>query len=163
MNSAPDSYIWASLILLGPLALVAVYTDLKTMLIKNWTNGAFAAIAFVLILVFLGWQPLLYHLLFAVCLMVLLYFPAYFGQLGGGDWKMFGAVALSFGFWGFAEYGLLLAACTIIVLLLHRAIGAFVRPRDPEQTWKSFHKPRHFPFGVTIGLSYVLYIIYLLL
>ena len=152
-----SEYVISSLILLGPLAAIAMWTDLKTMLIRNWTNGLFAVIAAVLVAVFLGWIDLAYHFCFALGMMLFLFLPAYYGQLGGGDWKMFGAVALSLGFRDFAVFGMILAVTTIIILLLHRAVGFYIRPHDPRQHWASFHRPNHFPFGVTIGLSYLIY------
>ena len=153
----PFEYALASLILLGPLAAIAMWTDIKTMLIKNWTNGLFAIIAAILAAAFLGWPDVGYHVAFGGGIMLFLFLPAYYGHLGGGDWKMFGAVGVSLGFVDFARFGVLLAATTIVVLLLHRAIGFFVRPRDPGQNWASFHRPNHFPFGVTIGLAYLIY------
>jgi len=153
----PDGYIFASLGLLGPLAIIAMWTDLRTMLIKNWTNGAFALIAAILIVIFMDLQTLGFHAVFAFVVMIILFLPTYYGKMGGGDWKMFGAVSLSLGFWDFATFGVFLAIATILVLILHRIVGKIVKPRDPEEKWASFHRPNHFPFGVTIGLTYLLY------
>ena len=65
----PAEYIYASLILLGPLALIAIWTDLRQMLIRNWTNGLFAAIALFLGIIFLGWPTIGLHIGFAVAVM----------------------------------------------------------------------------------------------
>ncbi|MEM9209989.1 MAG: prepilin peptidase [Pseudomonadota bacterium] len=156
---APAEYIFASLLMLGPLAAIAIWSDLREMLIRNWLTGSFAVVATILSAALLEWPEVAYRLAFALFVMVSVYFAFALGRMGGGDAKLLGAVAISLGLWGFLEYLFILALCTLVVLLLHRVVGRFVRPRDPEEKWASFHRMKHFPFGVTIGLSYLGYMI----
>ncbi|MEO0342109.1 MAG: prepilin peptidase [Pseudomonadota bacterium] len=149
-------YIWSSLALLGPLCLIAIWTDLRQMLIKNWLTASFASLACVIVLITLGWQALLWHVLFAVAIFFLCYIAFHFNQMGGGDLKLFVGVAIALGFWTFTKFLFILSAAAIVTLLLHRAVGLYVRPRDPDQKWGSFHRTNHFPYGVTIGLAYII-------
>ncbi|MBK6707816.1 MAG: prepilin peptidase [Sphingomonadales bacterium] len=87
--------------LLGGLAiglLVSIYSDIRYRLIYNWVTGpiALAAPLYWLATGTFGWPEIGYYL--AAGTATFLFFALFFqlGMMGGGDVKLFGAVALWF-------------------------------------------------------------------
>ena len=129
------------------------------MIIKNWLTGSFACIATLIALVTLGWPAILYHLLFALAVGFVTYVAFHFNQMGGGDLKLLVGIAIALGMWRFFDFVFILAVATLVVLVLHRIIGNFVRPHDPDRKLASFHRQRQFPLRITIGLAYLFFIV----
>lgn len=143
MNAEALNY--AALAALAILLLVSIYTDIKYRLIHNKLTIAIAALAPVYWIATssISLTEIGIHLLTAVC--TFLFFSIFFAlrAMGGGDVKLFAALALWFPWMAVAHMiivaTLLGAAVTIIFLVIHK-----LRQRVG---------PARIPYGVAISLS----------
>jgi prepilin peptidase CpaA len=134
--------------LLGGLAiglLVSIYSDIRHRLIYNWVTGpiALAAPLYWLATGTFGWPEIGYYL--AAGLATFLFFALFFqfGMMGGGDVKLFAAVALWFPPLVVMKFvfnaSLLGALVTIIFFAIHKIRKA--------------EGPIRIPYGVAISLA----------
>lgn len=141
-----------------PLALAAGFSDLRTMTIPNWICLALLAVFVVLGLIFLPLETVAWRLGAGFLVLVLLFFVNAIGIMGGGDAKLLAASAPYVAYADAAMALLLLSACMLITLPLHRLARATPFIRSATQGWKSWEAGRHFPMGISISSALIIYL-----
>lgn len=108
------------------LTAAGCWTDLRAMKIPNALTAGFAAGGFIYHASLAGWQGVMEAAMGGLASILPLLIVYWFGGIGGGDVKWFGA----FGIWTGAELALRLMLCSVVtaggiaaVLLLLRAPG----------------------------------------
>lgn len=145
-----DSVVIFMLVTLGLLLLSAGIEDVRTREIANWKNGAIAALAPVWWWVagYALWPDVAIQIGVALTIFGLFVIAFQFGQMGGGDVKLIGALALWLPFtpliWMLIVMSLIGGALTCALV-----VEAKLRPsgRDLE-----------IPYGVAIAIAGLLWI-----
>jgi prepilin peptidase CpaA len=141
-----------------PLLLTAAAGwDLASFTIPNFlTIALFAVFALFAGAAGLGWSAIGWHLLAGLAGLVLGFSLFALGWIGGGDAKLFAAVALWLGFSDMLAYTLLASICggalTIAIMMLRQVP---LPPLLARQTWiLRLHDARSgIPYGVALALA----------
>lgn len=153
------------LIAAAPLLLLAGLSDLRTMTIPNWISIALIAAFVVLGLLFLPFSDYLWRLLAAIIVFVIVFIMNALRLIGGGDAKLAAAFSPYIATHDYGAFLFLMAVAGVLTLIAHRVAGRIPAIRRATPDWKSWTAGRHFPYGVTIcvtGLYYLLHRVILL-
>lgn len=143
-----------SFLVATPVALAVILYDLKTMTIPNWlTGGAFVIFA-VLVFGGLGLEDALTRLMGAGIVLVVSFIMFAIGGLGGGDAKAATAFALLV---APVDAGFVLMALAVNGLLGVAALFLLRRTSLADGDWKMWSEPKRFPYGLTLGVTLILY------
>lgn len=138
-----------------PVALAVIISDLRTMTIPNWlTGGAFVLFA-ALVFVGLDLETALTRLMGAGIVLIVSFILFVIGGLGGGDAKAATAFALLI---APVDAGFVLMTLAVTGLI---GVGVlFLLRRTPlaEGNWKMWDEPKRFPYGLTLGVTLILYL-----
>ena len=146
------------LIAVTPICIFAAQSDLRFMIIPNWVSLALVAVFCVLGLIFLpinviGWQLLGGFIVLAVGFVL-----NAFGFVGGGDVKFLAGLAPFVTHREIPPFLLILSACMLVTLALHRIAARIPAVRRATPNWKSWSAGRHFPLGISIALAGIIYL-----
>ena len=151
----------AALVALGPLMLMAIWWDLRSMRIPNWLTAAAALLFVPYAALFLepgeaGWRLAAGGVVLAAC-----YLLFFLGKMGGGDAKLLAACAL-FVPGRDASVAMLmlstwLAIGLVLVLMAKRAAVLFASP-ERRGGWASLEEGAQFPMGISIGAAMLTYL-----
>jgi prepilin peptidase CpaA len=164
--------IW---ILSAVFALIAGITDLRARRIPNWLTYPAIPLAIALHALAGGWHGARLSLLGAALGLGLLLPFVLLRSLGGGDWKLVGALGAFFGpsrLWQVLLYTLLINAVMALIMIvwkkrlgrtlrnIGRLLGAFFRFHLPgaELTIDNPEAAK-VPFGVAAAIGVVLYVV----
>ncbi len=141
-----------------PFGILAMYFDLRYMIIPNKVVlGLFAAFLIVGV-IFLPFQSFLWHLLGGFVVLAIGFVMNAAGLVGGGDAKFAAAMALFVSFADILPFLLMLAVITLIVVALHYIFGRLPIAQDFKKGWKSWDKDRKFPMGFGFGPTLIYYL-----
>ena len=152
-----------ALILIGPVTLIALwaaFNDLKRMKIPN-----LAVLALAALWPLLGWLAVAswaaWFWGFALMVVVLfLGFALYTtGTFGAGDAKYAAAMAPIFVGTDIVRLLLIIFACMIGALVLHRVARSIPAIRAMTTDWESWTQKRYFPFGLALSGIVVFYLV----
>lgn len=158
LELAPQTANLVFLILVTPICLWVVYTDLSAMRIPNKAVLALIAIYAVagfLVLPFgdwlMRWPNLALVLVLGIILMLI-------GQFGAGDMK-FAAAAAPFITPQHSSFAMLLLAAYLLgALAAHQLVGRIGPLRDCAPQWKSWSLRRWVPAGIALAGTLVTYL-----
>lgn len=137
-----------------PVALAVIVSDLKTMTIPNWmTGGAFVIFA-ALVFAGLDMETALTRLMGAGVVLIVSFILFAVGGLGGGDAKAATAFALLV---APIDAGFVLMALAVNGLLGIGVLYLLRRTSLAEGDWKMWAEPKRFPYGLTLGVTLILY------
>ena len=80
------------------------------------------------------------------------------GLLGAGDAKFAAAMAPFVARPDIPDFAMLFAVTLVATFALHRAARAVPAVRRRTSGWESWHRGRHFPLGLALGPTLVLYL-----
>ena len=149
---SPDQAAWAAWLLVAPLAVWAIVSDLRAMRIPNRLN-ALLALAFLPVgLAALPLDAVAWRLAAGAGVLALGYAAFALGQMGGGDVKMLAASALWIAPERSGEALMLLSLALLVglaaVTLLRRAAPAGVAG------WRGLdRRTARYPMGLSIGAA----------
>lgn len=148
------------LLVAGPLCFLAALSDLRTMTIPNWISLALAGAFLIIGILFLPFEDYLWRLLAGVVVFVIVFIMNALRLIGGGDAKLAAAFTpyIATNDWG--AFLFLMAVSGIITLVLHRIAGRIPAIRAATPNWKSWTAGRHFPYGTTIALAAIYYLVH---
>lgn len=152
-----------ALILLVPVLIIAVWaavSDLKRMKIPNYAVLALAAVWPLL-----GWLavPTWTAWFWGFGLMAIVFVLGYLlyttGTFGAGDAKFAAAMAPIFVGTDVGRLLLLIAACLMGALIVHRIMRAIPAVRRMTPDWQSWTERRYFPLGFALSGIAVIYVV----
>jgi prepilin peptidase CpaA len=152
-----------ALILLVPVLPIAIWasiSDLKRMKIPNKAVLALAAVWPLL-----GWLavPTWTAWFWGFALLAIVFLIGYLvyttGTLGAGDAKYAAAMAPVFVGADIVKVLLLIAACLIGALIVHRLARAIPAVRRMTPDWQSWEERRYFPLGFALSGILVFYLV----
>ena len=134
---------------------MVIISDLKTMTIPNWlTAGAFVIFA-TLVFIGLDLDAALARMMGAGIVLVVSFILFAIGGLGGGDAKAATAFALLI---APIDAGFVLMALAVNGLLGIGVLFLLRRTSLAEGDWKMWSEPKRFPYGLTLGVTLILYL-----
>lgn len=146
------------LILTFPVLFWCAWTDLKSMRIPNKSNLLLFGIFVVFGLFFMPLPEFGLRILQAFCVLVLFFVLNAMGLIGGGDAKLFAAIAPYVAFADLPSYMLLLAILTLAAVASHRLVQYVPALRKQVDGWESWNGKGKFPFGFPLAMSLSLYL-----
>lgn len=158
LDLAPDQANLVFLVLVAPICLWVIYTDLSAMRIPNKAVLALVgifAVAGLLVLPFSEWlhrwPNLVVLLLVGIILMMV-------GQFGAGDMK-FAAASAPFIAPAHASFAMILLAAFLLGgLAAHQLIGRIAPLRNFAPEWKSWSLRRWVPAGIALAGTLLTYL-----
>lgn len=143
-----------------PIVIWAAWSDLKFMTIPNK-----ACIALFLLFVISG--PFLFTLpeygiriAQGFVILVIGFLLTTAGVMGGGDSKLFAAIAPYVIFPDVGKFFFILSFLALAAVLIHRSVPRFPSLLRVFEGWKSFGEKRHFPFGLPLAAALTVYLGY---
>lgn len=150
-----------ALILLGlsfPIVIWAAWSDLKFMTIPNKACIALFVL-FVIVAPFLLPLPDYgVRLLQAVIVLIIGFVLTSIGILGGGDSKLFAAMAPFVAYSDIGMFFFLLAFLSLAAIVLHRLLPRLSFFKSWVSGWKSFNVSEKFPFGLPLAGALSMYL-----
>ncbi len=147
------------LVVAGPLCLIAAVSDLRTMTIPNWISIALIAAFLPLGLILLPFDEFLWRLAGGAILFVIVFIMNALRLIGGGDAKLAAAFTPYIATNDYMAFLFLMAVAGILTLVAHRVAGRVPAIRKATPDWKSWTAGNHFPYGLTICVSALYYLI----
>lgn len=151
-----QSALWF-FVVMAPVCLFVVYSDLKYMKIPNWTVLLMVVVFSVLGLMFLPASDLLWRYAHLGVVLVIGFLLSSAGVLGAGDAKFAAAAAPFVALSDVGTVLVLLAFMGPTALILHRMAGRFGL-KDALPDWQSWQRTRDFPFGFPLAATLMLYL-----
>ena len=148
------------LLVAGPLCIIAAVNDLKTMKIPNWISIVLFAVFLPLGLLLLPFDEFLWRLLATVILFVIVFVMNAVGLIGGGDAKLAAAFTPYIATHDYGAFLFVMAVAGILTLVAHRIAGRIPAIRNATPEWKSWTAGNHFPYGLTICVTAIYYLIH---
>ena len=148
------------LLVAGPLCFLAALSDLRTMTIPNWISLALAGAFLVIGLIFLPFNEYLWRLAAGIIVFVIVFIMNAVRLIGGGDAKLAAAFTPYIAPIDWGAFLFLMAVSGIVTLVLHRIAGRIPAIRRATPSWKSWTAGRHFPYGTTIAVAAIYYLIH---
>ncbi|MCB5200108.1 prepilin peptidase [Loktanella sp. TSTF-M6] len=140
-----------------PISIWVAFRDVSTMKIPNKAVLALFAAYAVLGLVALPLDVYLWNYLHLVVMLVIGILLNMTGWLGAGDAKFMAAVAPMVAAGDISAMMLMLSACMIIGIILHRLLRLTpLRARYPH--WESWTSGNRFPMGLPLAMALTLYL-----
>lgn len=135
------------------LCIYGALSDIATLTIPNWVNGAIAGLgACALIVSGIGLEAAGWHLLVAVIALVVSFALFAFGVFGGGDAKMIPALALWMGPDGIVPFLFYMAVIGGAIALVGVAARYAPLPAGlPNWVYNTLSKGEGVPYGVAIA------------
>jgi prepilin peptidase CpaA len=142
-----------------PIAIWAAVSDLKRMKIPNT-----AVIAMAAVWPLIGWYLVpLESWLWGFAIMAIVFVAGFLmyltGTFGAGDAKYSAAMPGLFVGGNIGEILLIIFACMIGSLVLHRLLRSLPFVRNATPDWESWTKRRFFPFGLALSAIVVFYLL----
>jgi prepilin peptidase CpaA len=141
-----------------PILLWCAWTDLKFMRIPNRSNLLLFAIFVVLGAFFMPLPEFGFRLLQGVVVLVFFFVLNSMGLIGGGDAKLFAAIAPYVAFADLPSYLLMLSILTLAAVAAHRFVMYIPALRKQVTGWVSWDGKGKFPFGFPLAMSLTLYL-----
>lgn len=148
------------LVLSFPIVIWCAWSDLKTMRIPNNANIALIAVFIVMGLILLPLPEFGIRLLQGVVVLAICFVLNALGLMGGGDAKLFAAIAPYIALADTGVYFLGLALLGLASVALHRLIRATPSLLKHVADWDSFDMRKTFPFGLPLATSLSCYLLY---
>lgn len=142
-----------------PICLFVAWYDLRHMKILNKANLALLAAFAVIGLIALPFGEYLWRYLHLVVALIVGMVLNAGRIIGAGDAKFLAAAAPFVALPDIAFVALLLAACLLIGLGLHR-LAAITPLRKLAPNWKSWTEKGRFPMGFPLGATLILYLLF---
>jgi prepilin peptidase CpaA len=143
-----------------PIAIWAAVSDMRRMKIPNKSVLAMAAVWPALgWLAVPTWAAWFWGLGIMAIVLVALFLLYTTGTFGAGDAKYAAAMSGIFVGTPVAPFLLLLIACMIGALVLHRLARAIPAIRRATPDWISWEQQRYFPFGLALSGIVVFYLV----
>lgn len=147
------------LIIAIPFCLWATWSDLKNMTIPNVLVLSMAGVFLVVGAIVLPFtEVFLWRLLGGVIVLVIGFLIFSIGGLGGGDAKFAAAMVLFVDHADILGFILILAAVTLVAVVLHVIVGKLKFAAPLTENWKSWEKNRKFPLGFGMGSALIIYL-----
>lgn len=154
MDLATNPFAWLLLAAL-PFCAAAIWTDLTTMKIRNWTV---VGLALCFVIVGAGAIPfaaLGQQLLNGAVVLLVGFVLTAAGAMGAGDAKFLAATALYVPLQGALLYAIVLCACVLVGFALHRGVRAI--PAFRTLGWESWDRT-DFPMGIVLGSALAIFL-----
>lgn len=146
------------LIVTFPVLLWCTWTDLKSMRIPNKSNLILFGIFVILGAFFMPLSEFGWRLVQAFCVLAIFFTLNSMGLIGGGDAKLFAAIAPYVALTDIPSYLLLLAVMTIAAVAAHRFVMYVAPLRKHVDGWASWDAKGKFPFGFPLAMSLAVYL-----
>lgn len=141
-----------------PVTVWAAWSDLKYMKITNRLNLVLFALFLVSGLILLPLQEYAIRLgIGAIALLVGFILNAR-GNMGGGDAKYIAAFIPFVDPGEISVFFLILSACLLIAVAVHRTARRIPAIRAMAGDWKSWDEKRHFPMGLGLSAAFSFYL-----
>jgi prepilin peptidase CpaA len=150
-----------ALLILGavlPVAVWAALTDVRRMKIPNLAVYAMVGIWTVLGPLLLPWDQWLWGYVLGAMTLVVTFVLFAIGPVGAGDAKFGAAMAPFFVGADPMRVMLLLAACLLAAVAVHRLARAIPAIRRATPDWQSWDQPRDFPVGLALAGLVIIYL-----
>lgn len=147
------------LILTLPIVMWCAWTDLKSMRIPNMANFAIFYVFLLLGVFFMPIETFGIQLLFALGVFVFFFLLNGLGLIGGGDVKLFGAIAPYIVFSELTNYLFILSFLSIGAVIGHKLVPFIPVLGEKTKDWASW-KNRKFPFGLPLAMSLPIFLGY---
>ena len=146
-----------------PLLFYIVFSDLRYMRIYNWSNIALFLIFLILSPFFFEWIEIGWRLVAAAVMFAVGFVLNISRLLGGGDAKFLPAAAPYVALSDATFVMVLLAALSIIIVILHRAMLLIPPFKRQVADWVSWNDPRMngrpaTPYGVALAATLSAYL-----
>ncbi|WP_244614929.1 prepilin peptidase [Pukyongiella litopenaei] len=153
--TAAEARLFLPLVL--PLCLIAAYTDLRALRIRNWTVVALAAVFVFLGPLALPWPDYGVRLAQLALVLVLGFILNAGGALGAGDAK-FAAAAAPFIAPGDMRLLLAILAANLLAAIATHRLARATPLRRLAPGWQSWGSGQSFPMGLSLGGTLALYL-----
>jgi len=147
------------LIVTFPLLFWCAWTDLKSMRIPNNTNIMIFGVFLVLGAFFMPLPEFGLRLVQAFVVLTIFFFLNSAGLIGGGDAKLFAAIAPYVALPDLTGYLVLLSLLTLAAVAGHRVAPLIPVLKDNIAGWESWNGRKKFPFGLPLAMSLSAYLI----
>ena len=148
---------WAFLIPAAPICLWVIYTDISSMKIRNVAVLALLAVFVVVGLAVLPLDEFAWRWVHLVVVVAGSLVLAVLGQMGMGDVKFAGVMALFVRPEDASAYCWLLFVVTCAAVALHRFVRVIPPLRAGMPDWKSWDHPG-FPMGIPLAATLLIYL-----
>ncbi|GHA50718.1 membrane protein [Amylibacter ulvae] len=152
--------LWFFLCSTFPIVIWCAWSDLKNMIIPNKANIVLFAIFVIFGAFFMPLPEFGIRILQAIGVLVLFFVLNSMGLIGGGDAKLFAAIAPYVAYRDVTIYLFLLSFLSISAVVLHRVIDRTTLKNTVFSNWKSWSEKIKFPFGLPLAGSLSAYLIY---
>jgi prepilin peptidase CpaA len=146
------------LVAVTPVAVWAAASDLARMKIPNLSVLAMLAIWTLLGPLLLPWQVWLWGYALAGMTLIVTFVLFALGPVGAGDAKFGAAMAPFFVGADVREVFLLLSACLLGAVVVHRLARAVPAVRRATPEWQSWTVPKDFPVGLALAGMVIIYL-----
>ena len=149
--------IWAATYLAAtlPFCVVAGWSDLRFMIIRNWVSLCVFTVFIVLGFWVFPLSDLAFRIGIALVVFAVGFLLNQFGLMGGGDVKLIAAMTPFIAGAQWFDFVFGIALWSLIIVGLHKLIAMSPLQQRWFADWKSFDAGRRFPYGLPLALAFV--------